>query len=54
MAKDCIIRIEIEHVNINIEKLRIEIKNNPEDISLIKKLSDFEKEISNIKDKYNE
>ena len=54
MAKDCVRRIEIEHVNINIEKLRLEIKNNPEDISLIKKLSDFEKEISNIKNKYNE
>jgi len=54
MAKDCIKRIEIEHVNINIEKLRLEIKNNPEDISFIKKLSDFEKEISNIKDKYYE
>jgi len=54
IAKDCLRRIEIEHVNINIENLRLEIKNNPADISLIKTLSDFEKEISNIKDKYNE
>tara|TARA_Y100000590_G_scaffold469513_1_gene657469 strand:+ start:225 stop:2012 length:1788 start_codon:yes stop_codon:yes gene_type:complete len=54
IAKDCLRRIEIEYVNANIENLRLDIKNNPEDISLIKVLSDFEKEISNIKAKYNE
>ena len=54
IAKDCLRRIEIEYVNTNIENLRLDIKNNPEDISLIKVLSDFEKEISNIKAKYNE
>ena len=44
MAIDCLIRIEKEYLNIDIEKLRLEIKNNPEDMSLIEKLLKLDKE----------
>ena len=51
MAVDCLIRLEKQIKTNELDQVRERLKN---DDTLIVQLSDLEKEISNIKDKYNE
>ena len=54
MAIDCLIRFEVSYLTIELDRLRTKLKEDDENIELVKRIVELEQKIIATKNKYNE